>query len=38
MSFVASQSITWILAWDYVITNPYDEVDIKMLSKKLQIK
>jgi len=38
ISFVASQSITWILAWDYSITNLYEEVDIKLLSRRLRIK
>jgi len=38
ISFVASQSIKWILAWDYTITNLYEKVNIKLLSRRLRLK
>jgi len=38
ISFIASQSSTWILTWDYTITNLYEEVDIKLLSRRLRLK
>jgi len=38
ISFVASQCITWIVAWDYAITQPYEGVEIKSLSRRIRIK
>jgi len=38
ISYVATQSITWIMAWDYIIEPTYENVDIKSLSRKLKIK
>jgi len=38
ISFVASQCITWIMAWDYGITHPYEGVEIKSLSRRIIIK
>ncbi|RDX80910.1 Enzymatic polyprotein, partial [Mucuna pruriens] len=40
ISFVASQSITWILAWDYMIISQYESeiTDMKMLTRKIKVK
>jgi len=38
ISFVASQSTTWIVAWDYIVINLYNGIDIKMLVEKIIIK
>ncbi|RDY06063.1 hypothetical protein CR513_10017, partial [Mucuna pruriens] len=40
ISFVASQSITWILAWDYMIISQYESeiIDMKMLTRKIKVK
>ncbi|RDX67953.1 Orf V, partial [Mucuna pruriens] len=40
ISFVASQSITWILVWEYVIIPQYEEeiIDMKLLARKVKVK
>jgi len=38
ISFVASQAITWILSWNYLIITPYKGTDLKMLSRQIRIK
>jgi len=35
ISFITSQAITWIVAWDYTLVQPYEGVEIKMLSRKM---
>ncbi|WVZ14128.1 hypothetical protein V8G54_011694 [Vigna mungo] len=38
ISFVATQSITWIVAWEYIIESAYENVDIKSLSRRFKLK
>ncbi|RDX97481.1 Tf2-11, partial [Mucuna pruriens] len=40
ISFIASQSITWILAWDYKVIPQYEDeiTDMKLLTRKIRKK
>nr|KYP31727.1 hypothetical protein KK1_047809 [Cajanus cajan] len=38
ITFVASQNITWIVTWDYIFRQPYDNVPLKILSRSIKIK
>nr|KYP51741.1 Retrotransposable element Tf2 [Cajanus cajan] len=38
ISFVASQNITWIVSWDYLLRSPYDELPIKILTRCIRVK
>lgn len=38
ISFVASQGIIWIMAWEYIYTRYSESVNIKILSRQVKIK
>ncbi|RDX95106.1 hypothetical protein CR513_22413, partial [Mucuna pruriens] len=38
ISFVASQAITWIMAWEYTTIQQYETVDIKTLCRQTKVK
>ncbi|XP_029125188.1 uncharacterized protein LOC114915130 [Cajanus cajan] len=38
ITFVASQNITWIVTWDYIFRQPYDNVPLRVLSRCIKVK
>nr|KYP43243.1 polyprotein [Cajanus cajan] len=38
ITFVASQNITWIVTWDYIFRQPYDNVPLKVLARCIKVK
>ncbi|RDX88183.1 hypothetical protein CR513_30256, partial [Mucuna pruriens] len=38
ISFVASQAISWIMAWEYTTIQQYETVDIKTLCRQTKVK
>nr|KYP40341.1 hypothetical protein KK1_038333 [Cajanus cajan] len=38
ITFVASQNVTWIVTWDYIFRQPYDNIPLKILSRCIKIK
>lgn len=38
ISFIASQTVTWIMAWEYTIQSPYEGIEFKVLIRKIKIK